>query len=495
MSVIPTRRSGYPDVLPESPPASTVPAVPAGAATGAPGAADASLLTGRSVLVIGINYWPELTGIGPYTTAMAEELARSGAIVTVLAGIPHYPSWQVEPDYRFKRLTRQRHNGVDLVRLRHYVPSRQSALRRAVFEATFLAQTMIARPSAAPDVVLAVAPNLGAAVSGARLARKYNVPVAMVVQDVVGHAARQSGIAGGSRIARATAAVEAWALRQANVVGVVSESFRPVLVDYGVSNERIMPLPNWSHVPDTTGDVRAIRRSLGWPDGVTIALHSGNMGLKQDLGNIISAAQLTAGRDDVCFVLMGDGSQRRTLESAAQGLPNVRFGGLVPDDIYLDVLRAADVLLLNERPSVTDMSLPSKLTSYLRAGRPIVAATAPGGATAVELTRSGAAVLVPAGEPHRLADAVLSVADAGVDFTDELGRAAVAYAQQNLGEEAAMTRVRTLVLRALGLMSAPADQVDLTAQVAVAAAAVKSAVKSTVKSTETVNSVSKGSPQ
>lgn len=464
---------------------------PVEVARGPAGPPDASLLAGRSVLVIGINYWPELTGIGPYTTAMAEELARCGSAVTVFAGIPHYPSWQVDRDYRFKRLTREQRNGVDLWRLRHHVPGRQSALRRAIFEATFLAQTMIARPAAAPDVVLAVVPNLGAAVSGARLARKYNVPVAMVVQDVLGHAASQSGIAGGSRVARATAAIEAWALRRANVVGVVSESFRPVLVAYGVDNDRILSLPNWSHVPDSTGDVRAIRRGLGWPDGVTIALHSGNMGLKQDLGNIISAARLTAARDDVRFVLMGDGSQRRTLESAAQGLPNVQFGELVPDDIYLDVLRAADVLLLNERPSVMDMSLPSKLTSYLRAGRPIVAATAPDGATARELTRSGAAVLVPAGEPQRLADAVLSVADASTDFTDELGRAAVAYAEQNLGEEAAMARVRSLVLRALGVTAVPPVQVDLTAQVAAAAAA----VKSTGKSTATVKSASKGSPQ
>jgi glycosyltransferase involved in cell wall biosynthesis len=403
------------------------------------------------VLVIGINYWPEMTGIGPYTTAMAEELARCGSAVTVLAGVPHYPSWRVDPDYRFKARTRQQHNGVELRRLRHHVPNKQSALRRAVYEATFLAQTVTARLQDRPDVVLAVAPNLGAAISGAHLARKFNVPVAMVVQDVLGHAATQSGIAGGSHVAHATAAMEAWALRRASVVGVVSESFRPVLVGYGVSNERIMSLPNWSHVPDSTGDLRTIRHQLGWPDGVTIALHSGNMGLKQDLGNIIAAARLTAGRDDVRFVLMGDGNQRRTLEAEAQGLPNVQFGGLVPDDTYLDVLRAADVLLLNERSSVTDMSLPSKLTSYLRAGRPIVAATAPQGATAQELTRSGAAVLVPAGEPQRLADAVLTVADAGPDFTDELGRAAITYARNNLGEEAAMTRVRTLVLRALGV--------------------------------------------
>jgi glycosyltransferase involved in cell wall biosynthesis len=441
MSVIPTGRPGLSGVVPGSP--VSVP--------------DTSLLTGLTVLVIGINYWPEVTGIGPYTTAMAEELVRCGSLVTVLAGVPHYPSWRIGRDFRFRRRTRQRHNGVDLWRLRHHVPRKQSAVRRAVYEGTFLGQTLTARLAAPPDLVLAVAPSLGAAVSGARLARKYDVPVAMVVQDVVGHAASQSGIAGGSRVARATAALESWALRQASVIGVVSESFRPVLAKYGVPGDRIMSLPNWSHVPDSTGDVRAIRRRLGWPDGVTIALHSGNMGLKQDLGNIIDAARLTADRDDVRFVLMGDGSQRQTLETAARRLPNVGFGELVPDEMYLDVLRAADVLLLNERSSVTDMSLPSKLTSYLRAGRPIVAATAPHGATALELSRSGAAVLVPAGEPRRLAEAVLSVADAGPDFADDLGRAAVAYADRHLGEEAAMGRVRGLVLRALGADGPPAE--------------------------------------
>jgi glycosyltransferase involved in cell wall biosynthesis len=274
----------------------------------------------------------------------------------------------------------------------------------------------------------------------------------MVVQDVVGQAASQSGIAGGSRVARATTAVEAWSLRQADVVGVVSESFRSVLVGYGVDDEQIMSLPNWSHVPDGTGeagDRAQLRQRFGWPQDVTVVLHSGNMGLKQDLGNIVEAARLTADRDDLLFVFMGEGSQRRSLQEEAAGLGNVRFAGLVPDEIYLDVLRAADVLLLNERPSVTDMSLPSKLTSYLRAGRPIVAATAPGGATHQELTRAGAAVLVPAGQPQALADAVLSIADAGPDVAAGLGQAATAYAERHLGKDAAMARVRHLLLRAL----------------------------------------------
>ncbi len=55
---------------------------------------------GRNVLIVGINYWPEPTGIAPYTTGMAEHLAKHAASVEVLTGLPCYPSWTVPAAYR-----------------------------------------------------------------------------------------------------------------------------------------------------------------------------------------------------------------------------------------------------------------------------------------------------------------------------------------------------------------------------------------------------------
>ena len=397
----------------QTPPTPTVPRPAAGHAPVE--TVPSASLADVNVLVIGINYAPEVTGIAPYTTAMAEHFARCGANVTVLAGVPHYPSWTVDELYRRRLRTRQQQNGVDVLRLRHHVPRKQSAARRALYEATFLAHALAAPLPRRPDVVLAVVPSLGSGACAAQLARRFRVPLVVHVQDLLGQAATQSGIAGGSRVAGATSALEAWVLRQATVVGVVSESFRPVLHEYGVAAGRVVSLPNWSHVAPASGDTQEVRRDLGWADGLTVALHSGNMGLKQDLGNVLEAARLTTGRRDLLYVLMGDGSQRRELEHQAEGLPNVRFLDPVANEQYVDVLRAADILLLNERASVVDMSLPSKLTSYFRAGRPVVAATAPGGATAQELARVGAAVTVPAGEPRRLADAIVSLADSQPD--------------------------------------------------------------------------------
>jgi colanic acid biosynthesis glycosyl transferase WcaI len=117
----------------------------------------------------------------------------------------------------------------------------------------------------------------------------------------------------------------------------------------------------------------------------------------------------------------------------------------LPDSHYPLALAAADVLVVNERPSVGDMSLPSKLTSYLAAGRPVLAAVSPDGATARELARTGgAALVVPPGEPAALAAAVRELRD-DPERRSRMAAAASLYARRELGREAAMRRLDAVV--------------------------------------------------
>ena len=198
-------------------------------------------------------------------------------------------------------------------------------------------------------------------------------------------AAGQSGIAGGGAVAGITASIEKKAISGAAAVGIVSDSFRPPIESLGVPPARILPLANWSIDRTERQDRRIVRRRHGWADDVVVAMHSGNMGNKQDLGNVIDAARLARNRRDIRFVLMGDGSQRAALARRAHDLDNVAFLPPAPETEFADLLAAADVLLLNERATVKDMSLPSKLTSYFRSGRPVLAAVNADGAAAREL--------------------------------------------------------------------------------------------------------------
>ncbi|MDT0379537.1 WcaI family glycosyltransferase [Streptomyces sp. DSM 42041] len=411
------------------------------ASTGAPGA-----FAGRRVLLVSTNYAPEQAGIGPYATQTAEHWAAEGAEVHVLAGMPHYPAWRTDPAYRSAWARTERRNGVRVHRRRHTVPPRQTAVRRALYEASILAHGALLPPrTARPDVVVAQLPSLAGGVLAAHFARRYGVPFVPVVQDLMGAAAAQSGIRGGDRAAAVAAAVERHVLSGATLVGVIHESFVERVAAAGVPRDRVRLVPNWSHVAAPRASRRETRRALGWPEDRTVVLHSGNMGLKQGLEVLVEAAREAP---EVLFVLMGDGNQRARLRACAAGLPNVEFRPPAEEDAFPDVLAAADVLAVTQRASVLDMSVPSKLTSYFAAGRPVVASVAAGGGTAEEVRRSGAGELVPPEDPAALLRAVRAVAS-DAEAAAAVGARGPAYVSARLSRAAGLRRMTELLDEAL----------------------------------------------
>ncbi|SEQ17734.1 Glycosyltransferase involved in cell wall bisynthesis [Streptomyces radiopugnans] len=411
----------------------------------------------RCVLVVSTNYAPEHAGIGPYSAQIAEHLAALGADTHVLAGMPHYPAWRVHEEYRGRWRVREVREGVTVHRRRHTVPRRQTALRRGLFEASVLAHGIAAPPRVRPDVVLSQMPSLAGGVLGARIARRAGAPHAVVVQDLMGAAAGQSGMSGGGRVASFAGGVEGRVLRSAALVGVVHESFADRVAAMGVPRERVRVVPNWTHVRAPGGDRARTRARLGWPEDATVVLHSGNMGLKQGLEVLVETARL-AGRDGgpgsgsgsggtVRVVLMGEGHRRGHLREMARGVESLDFLPPADAEEFPEILAAADVLAVTQRASVLDMSLPSKLTSYFTAGRPVVASVAAGSGTAREVERSGAGVVVPPEDPEALLGAVRRLAgDPG--RCAELGARGREYVERRLSRRAGLERITALLREA-----------------------------------------------
>ncbi|WP_424215389.1 glycosyltransferase family 4 protein [Streptomyces sp. BI20] len=397
--------------------------------------------------MVSTNYAPEHAGIGPYATQIAEHWAKSGHETHVLAGMPHYPSWSLEPEYKGALRRTERRAGVLVHRRAHTVPDRQTAVKRALFEGSILLHGAVAPPRMnRPDAILAQMPSLAGGITAARLAARWKVPFVPVVQDLMGAAAEQSGIAGGDKAAVLAGKAEAYALTRATLVGVIHETFVDRVVRMGVDEKRIRLVPNWSHVPAPTQPRGETRHHLGWAPDQTVVLHSGNMGLKQGLDVLVHAARLDP---KVRFVLMGDGSQRAALASLSADVPNLEIIPPVADGDFPNVLAAADVLAVTQHAAVLDMSVPSKLTSYFAAGRPVVASVAAEGGTAQEVTRSGAGVLVAPEDPGALLDAVRELAEdpAGADA---LGAAGPRHVAAHLGREAGLARIDALIDEALG---------------------------------------------
>lgn len=390
------------------------------------------------ILVIGLNYAPEETGNAPYTTGLVEHLAGRGHEVTVVTGLPHYPAWRVFDGYRGRAWLREERNGVDVRRRWHYVPGRQSAIHRGLFEGSFLLTGLSALLLPRPDAVIGVVPSLSGGLLARTVARRFGVPYGLILQDLVGQAAEQSGVSGGGRVAGAVRAAEAWAAHGAAAIGIVAEGFRPYLESLGLEARRIRRVRNWTHVQAATLDRAAVRERLGLPQDAIMCLHAGNMGYKQGLENVVECARLALGSDSqLLFALMGDGNQRPYLEELASryGLTNLCFLPLQPLDFFPSTIRAADILLVNQRGSVKDMSLPSKLTSYLVAGRPVVSAVEPTSETAREVRASGGGLVVDPDDPGVLLGALRTLSDDAA-LRAKLGRSGREWAAASLSRSA-----------------------------------------------------------
>ncbi|MAY96991.1 glycosyltransferase [uncultured Nocardioides sp.] len=397
------------------------------------------------VLVLGLNYAPELTGIAPYTAGMAAGLTPDFDVEVVTAH-PHYPEWKVATGYGGWRSSEDQ-DGVRVHRVKHYLPRNPTGLGRIASEATFTAR-VLAPGVTRPDVIITVSPALAPVASALALGRRWDVPVGVVVQDLYSKAFAELGLLGG-RLDDRVHRFERSLLHRADGVVAIHERMADVIArDFDVPRSDITVIPNWTHVSQPSGDRTARRRELGWDDGRFTVVHAGNMGAKQGLEHLIPAGRLIdAERADIRMVLIGNGGQRRQLEEAARGVASIEFMDALPAETFMDTLAAADALLLHEKPGMKEMCVPSKLTTYFAARRPVIAVTEAESAAAHEVASSQSGLLVRPGDPKEF---VAALATVKARDTMAMGEAGYAYAVRELSEVYALIKYRGWVSRLVG---------------------------------------------
>lgn len=399
------------------------------------------------VLLIGLNFPPEVSGIAPYTGDVARHLAAICSKVQVLTTFPHYPQWKF---FKLQAAAEAslKESGISVTRLRHFLPKKPSGAQRLISEISFGLGSSLRRWRDT-DLIVLVSPALLASVlnlvKASLLYRK--LPVVVWVQDLYAMGYRETK--GTEDIFyKVLWKLERWLLNKADSVVVIHERFRrTVIQEFGLDSRKIHVLRNWTHSKSSPNVSRAESRALlGWKDSDTLVLHTGNMGLKQGLENVVLAARIAQERNlPIKFALLGDGSTREALLALCQGLQSIEFLDPVESQEYHNVLEAADILLVNELNGVSEMSVPSKLTSYFQAGKPVVASTEPHGITAEEVNLSKAGLVVQSNSPDGLIDTIEKLfEDKGL--MRELGINGRKYAEDVLSQKTALEKFSMIAI-------------------------------------------------
>jgi|SRR5579863_1731520 len=381
------------------------------------------------ILHLGINYWPDETGIAPFTTGRCEYLAARGHEVAACTGPPYYPQWRVPDGYRGRLFSRDEQGGVTVLRSWMYVPRKLTSLRRVLHEGSFVCSSFVrALGSWRPDLLFVTSPPLGLAANAIALSRLWRVPYVLHVADLQPDAALELGMLAQGRFIRMLYRLEAAAYRNATLVSTLTEAMRRRIVAKGVPPEKVALFSDWvdpqlfSIAPPEESQ-EATRKSP------FIVTHFGNMGVKQGLDVMLEAAKLSRNDPGVVYLLVGDGAARSILESKARelNLPNLRFLPLQPHDRFLDLLAQSDVCLVTQQRTVGDIVFPSKVITLLAAARPVIASVGAGSEVARVIAEAGAGITVAPENPRALADAVMRLR-ADRALSARMGRAGRTYA-------------------------------------------------------------------
>jgi colanic acid biosynthesis glycosyl transferase WcaI len=398
------------------------------------------------------NYTPEKNGMAPFATGLCERFAKHGHEVTAIVAFPYYPAWRVWDGYRGRLFQTEHINDVSVRRTWHFVPKRPSGLlQRLTHDLTFTLSVFLSGLfSSGFNVVCCVCPPPTVALAAYMLSKVHRKPYVIILTDLASDAAMATGILKDGLAVRMARAIEGFGYRQADRVVCICDGFVEKLTERGIAPDRLKLIPLWGdteNVYPITGATK-FRQANGISDQQFLVMHTGNMGKKQDLMNVVRAAELSKDLNDIVWLLIGQGEELAALEEAIRQrqLRNIRLLPLQPADALAEMYSAASVLLLNQKAAVVESVIPSKLLTYMAAGRPILAAVSDKSETARYVERAKCGRIIHSEDPMALVEAALSLRADGA-LREKLGSNGRAYVLEHFTKDKILREYELLFSR------------------------------------------------
>lgn len=332
----------------------------------------------KDITFITVNYAPEDTAIGLYTSQLAEFLATQGFNVSVVAAFPYYPQWKIRAEYQDKpKYYSDVINGVTIYRYKLYVPTNQSFFKRIlhIMSYTFGTYFNLSKIKNA-NLVFCNIPFTTCVALGLILKRRKKAKLWTSVKDFEFDAAFETGLIKENFVTnvfkKLLKKIEAYLYNNSDVVSSISYNMMT-----RIKNKA--PLTNPEFFPDWV-DVDFINpnnykhHNFISKEKFTV-LYSGNIGQKQDWEIYVSLAQKLSVYSDIEFVLVGEGAYKTELLEILEKenlLDFIKYYEPIPYEDLSDLLCSADLHVLFQKSDVTDSVMPSKILGMMSSSTPSI---------------------------------------------------------------------------------------------------------------------------
>lgn len=401
----------------------------------------------QRILVVSQFFAPESAAPAARFHDLGKRWVAQGREVTVLTGMPSFPSGVVHRDYRGMVAGEEFIDGIRVLRSWLFTSPQGGALRKGAgylsFAATALAHAAWSGVLSGlkPDVVIATLPPPTVGVPALLAAAMAHAPLVVDVRDIWPEAVVASGKVHSPLITLPFEQMAQTLYRRATAVVVVSHGKQRRMVELGVAPSKLVTIPNGIdlHAAENLQDVEPLWASWGVQPGEHRILYAGIHNPPQGLEVLLAAAQVMAQhRPDLWarlkIVLVGSGSVKEQLraQAAAAGLDRVVFAPEQPRALIPSLLATAHCSVVPLRTRKDTHTVPSKIFESLGSGRPLVASLA---GEAAELAQaSGGALVTPPEDGAALAQALITLL-ADPQLATAMGAAGKAFAAVHFNQD------------------------------------------------------------
>jgi glycosyltransferase involved in cell wall biosynthesis len=362
------------------------------------------------------SYWPDQAATGQLLTELAQDLvAGYGCGVSVVAGRALHASMAGREGSGWP-VARETHGGVRILRANGTLLPRRKFAGRVTNYLTYFASALVAsRQIGTQDMVVCLTdpPILGLAALSA--ARRAGARFVFLCEDIFPEVGALLEDFRNAAVDRTLDRINRRLLREADAIVALGDRMKRRLVEEkGAPADRVHVIHNWADcdaiVPGPKDN--AFSRAHGLHDRFVI-MHSGNIGLSQNLDLLVDAADRLRSRERLVIAIVGDGARREALQAmaAARGLTNVRFFPYQPKELLHESFAAADAFLVSLKPGLEGYIVPSKVYGILAAGRPFVAAVDPSCEAAAIATEHDCGLVASPADPGALVTAIARLCD------------------------------------------------------------------------------------
>ena len=394
------------------------------------------------ILFLTENFPPETNAAANRVYERARLWVEWGHDVTVITCAPNFPQGRLHEGYKNKWFQTENTVGIEVVRVKTFIAANQGTLYRTLDFMSFLfsgfAGGLVVRR---PDVVVATSPQFFTAIAGWLVGVFRRRPFVFEIGDIWPASIVAVGIMRQNTALRFMEKFERFLYRKASCVVAVTPAFKDNLVRRGIDGNKIAVVINGvdlSRFSPLARDNR-LAREWGLEDRFVVG-YLGTHGMAHALGNVLNAAEILIDQRNIRFLLVGNGAERDDLIAAARErkLDNVLFIPSQPREVMPRAWSLCDVALvhLKDAPAFSEV-IPSKIFEAMAMERPVLIA-APQGVASKLVTEENAGFWVAAEEPQELAQAVIRLANDGIQ-RNELARNALAasmkYGRRRQAEE------------------------------------------------------------